>query len=539
MLVTSALIYANGDVHLGHILEAIQTDIWARFQRLRGHECYYVSGDDAHGTPVMLRAERENKTPEEFIDAVKSQHQLDFHDFLISVDHYGTTHCQENRELATIIYQRLAQKGDISRRTIEQAYDSQKNMFLPDRFVKGECPRCGAGDQYGDACESCGATYSPTELKNPISVVSNTTPIRKQSEHLFFELPNYTAMLTKWMQGDALQEQVRNKLAEWFSSGLEAWDISRDAPYFGFEIPGEAHKYFYVWMDAPVGYMASFQHLCEQRSLNFTEYWDNNSTTELYHFVGKDIVYFHALFWPAMLQGSDFRLPTAIFTHGFLTVDGQKMSKSRGTFINARHYLNHLNPEYLRYYFAAKLNSQLSDIDLNLEDFKLRINSDLVGKVVNIASRCAGFIHKNNQGKLSAELIHPQLFNELVSASEEIADAYETREYSRAVKMIMELADKTNQYIDEQKPWALNKQEGQHQLVQAICTQGLNLFRLLMIYLKPILPRMAEQSEQFLNCDPLTWANLATPLLDHTINPFSPLMQRITDDQLNALISPT
>jgi methionyl-tRNA synthetase len=536
ILVTSGLIYANGPVHLGHMVEYIQTDIWVRFQRLRGHECWYICGDDAHGTPIMLRAHQQGISPEALIEDTYVSHQQDFADFAISFDEFYTTHSAENQALVESIYQALQQNGSITRKTISQAYDAEKNMFLPDRYVKGECPRCHAADQYGDSCEQCGATYTPTELINPVSVLSGSTPIEKTSEHLFFELGNYTELLQNWMQQGHLQTEVVNKLQEWFASGLQAWDISRDAPYFGFQIPGEKDKYFYVWLDAPIGYMASFKKLCEKNpQLTFADFWSKDSTAELIHFVGKDIVYFHALFWPAMLAGSGYRTPSAIFTHGFLTVDGQKMSKSRGTFISARDYLHHLDAEYLRYYYAAKLTSKVQDIDLHFDDFQQRVNSDLVGKVVNIASRCAKFINKSFDSQLSSELAEPELWQTFVDAREQIAESYEQREFSRAVREIMALADRANQYIDEQKPWVLHKDPATQAAVQPICSMGLNLFKQLIIYLKPILPRLAERSEQFLQCGELTWENLSQPLLGEQIGTFTPLMQRISEQALQAL----
>ncbi len=536
ILVTSALMYANGPLHLGHMVEVIQADIWCRFQRLRGQLCTYVCGDDAHGTPIMLSAEKRNQLPEVMIEEIWNLHIADYRDFHISVDNYYTTHSNENRELSEFIYTQLQKNGDIETRTIEQAYDPIKEMFLPDRYVKGQCPKCDSQDQYGDNCEVCGATYSPTELKNPKSVVSGATPIAKQSEHYFFQLNHYQEMLKQWTEAGHLQLQVKNKLNEWLDQGLIAWDISRDKPYFGFKIPNTTDKYFYVWLDAPIGYMAAFKNLCEkQKNLNFNDYWQKNATTELYHFIGKDIVYFHGLFWPAMLQGAGFRTPTAIFSHGFLTIDGQKMSKSRGTFIQARTYLNHLNPEYLRYYFAAKLSSGVDDIDLNFEDFISRVNADLVGKVVNIASRSAGFILKKFNNMMSHCIDAPELLAKLTDAKGLIADAYENREYSRAIRKIMELADLVNQYVDEQKPWVLAKQEGQEDKVQEVCSMGLNLFRVLIIYLKPILPMMTEKAEAFLNIKPLQWDDLDKTLIDHRINQFTPLMHRIEVEKVNAL----
>lgn len=538
ILVTSALPYANGPIHIGHMVEYIQTDIWVRFQKMRGNQCLYVCADDAHGTPIMLRARKEGIEPEELITRVAQEHKADFADFNVGFDNYHSTHSEENRHYASLIYQRNKTKGNIANRTITQAYDPIEEMFLPDRFIKGECPKCGAQDQYGDNCEVCGASYSPSELKNPVSAVSGATPVDRDSEHYFFKLANFEAMLKEWIRDGHLQEEVANKLGEWFEAGLHEWDISRDAPYFGFEIPDHPGKYFYVWLDAPIGYMASFQNLCDRtEGLTFDEFWGPDSDAELYHFIGKDIIYFHALFWPAMLHGADFRSPTAVFAHGFLTVDGQKMSKSRGTFIKARTYLDHLNPEYLRYYFAAKLGSGIEDIDLSLEDFQARVNSDLVGKVVNIASRCAGFIKKRFDGKLAGQLSDPALFQSFVEAGEQIADHYEKREFSRAVREIMALADRANQYIDEKKPWIIAKEPERDAELQQVCSMGLNLFRLLIGYLRPILPATAERSEAFLRVEPLTWESLASPLLDHQIEAFKPLMTRIEPSQIEAIIN--
>jgi methionyl-tRNA synthetase len=536
LLVTSALPYANGSIHLGHLVEYIQTDIWVRFQKMQGHEAIYVCADDAHGTPIMLRAQNEGITPEELIARTDREHRADFAEFHIGFDNYHSTHSAENRELAETIYARLKQAGHIHSRTIKQAYDPEKEMFLPDRFIKGECPRCGAADQYGDNCEVCGATYSPTELKSPVSVISGATPIEKESEHFFFKLGDFEAMLQKWTQGKHTQPEIANKLNEWFEAGLQDWDISRDAPYFGFEIPDAPGKYFYVWLDAPIGYMASFKQYCDRNNLDFDAWWGKQSPYEVFHFIGKDIAYFHTLFWPAMLAGSNFRTPTAVFCHGFLTVNGQKMSKSRGTFITARTYLEQLNPEYLRYYFAAKLGNGIDDIDLNLEDFQQRVNSDLVGKVVNIASRCAGFINKKFAGKLSQECVEPELYASFSEACNHIAALYENREFSHAVREIMTLADHANQYIDTKKPWVLAKEAGKEQEVQDVCSVGLNLFRVLVTYLKPVLPKLAEASEAFLNIKPLMWNDVSTPLIDHTINKFQPLMTRVEKDKVDAMV---
>ncbi len=536
MLVTSALPYANGHLHLGHLVEHIQTDIWVRTHKMLGHQCISICGDDAHGTPIMLKAEQLGISPEALTQEMQQSHEHDFLAFGIDYDCYHTTHSSENQVLAASIYAKLQARGDIITKTIRQAYDPVKNMFLPDRYVKGTCPKCGTTDQYGDNCESCGATYAPTDLLNPISAISGAKPIEKESEHYFFDLPRYEKLLKDWTRNGHLQTEVANKLDEWFAAGLKQWDISRDAPYFGFQIPGTTDKYFYVWLDAPIGYMASFKKYCDEHDASFDEFWDKASTTELYHFVGKDIVYFHALFWPAILAGSDHRLPTAIYTHGFLTVDGQKMSKSRGTFIEARTYLNHLHPEYLRYYFAAKLNGRVDDLDLNFADFTNRINSDLVGKVVNIASRCAGFINKRFENQLAASLCEPTLYKNLLGTRQTIIDAYIERDYARAIRHIMEAADQVNQYIDAKKPWVLAKDPERLSEVQAICTMGLNLFRLLMTFLKPVLPQMAMEAEKFLNCESLMWNSVDSPLLDHTIHPFVPLMVRVEKEKIDALI---
>ncbi len=536
ILVTSALPYANGPIHLGHLVEYIQTDSWVRFQKLRGHRCWYVCADDAHGTAIMLRAQQEGIEPQQLIDRIGIEHRTDFADFLIQFDNYYSTHSPENRYFAELIYQRLKAKGHITQRTITQAYDPIKELFLPDRFIKGQCPRCGALDQYGDSCEVCGATYSPTDLIQPRSVLSGATPITKESLHYFFKLNDFELLLKAWVASGRLQLEIANKLSEWFEAGLQEWDISRDAPYWGFEIPEAPGKYFYVWLDAPIGYMASFKNYCDRTGLEFDEFWKVDSAAELYHFIGKDIAYFHTLFWPAMLYGADFRMPTAVFCHGFLTINGQKMSKSRGTFIKARTYLAHLDPQYLRYYFATKLNDRVEDLDLNLEDFQQRVNSDLVGKLVNIASRCAGFINKRFNNQLAAALPDAVLYESFVQAGEAIAQAYENREFSRAMRDIMALADRANQFIDEQKPWLLAKQAHQQAQVLNVCSVGLNLFRILMIYLKPILPRLAEQTEAFLRIPPLTWNDLAHPLVNHEIAVFTPMMQRIEAGQIMALL---
>ena len=536
ILVTCALPYANGSIHLGHMLEHIQADVWVRFQRMRGNEVHFICADDAHGTPIMLKAQQLGIEPEQMIAAVSQEHQKDFSHFNISYDNYHSTHSEENRELSSLIYGRLKENGFIKNRTISQLYDPEKGMFLPDRFVKGTCPKCKSPDQYGDNCEVCGATYSPTELIEPKSVVSGATPIMRESEHFFFDLPSFSEMLQAWTRSGALQEQVANKMQEWFESGLQQWDITRDAPYFGFEIPDAPGKYFYVWLDAPIGYMGSFKNLCEKRSdLSFDEFWRKDSSTELYHFIGKDIVYFHSLFWPAMLEGSNFRKPSNVFVHGYVTVNGAKMSKSRGTFVQARTYLDHLDPDCLRYYYAAKLSSRIDDIDLNLEDFVQRVNADIVNKVVNLASRNAGFINKRFGGKLSEHLADPALYQTFVNAADEIAQAYENRESGKAIREIMALADLANRYVDEQAPWVVAKEEGRDADLQAICSMGINLFRVLMTYLKPVLPSLSERTETFLNTQ-LTWDGIAQPLLGHQVNAFKALFNRIEMAKVEAMI---
>lgn len=534
--VTYALPYANGSLHIGHLVGFIQTDIWVRFQKMRGADCLFICGCDGHGTPIMIQAEKMHISPEQLITDIRIEHKKDLDDFLIELDNYYTTDSPENQTLVETIFKRHAAKGNINKRIIKQAFDPEKQMFLPDRYIKGECPRCGAKDQYGDSCEVCGATYVPTELKNPYSTLSGAKPIEKESEHYFFKLQNFETMLHEWTRNGHLQDQVTNKLDEWFTSGLQEWDISRDAPYFGFKIPGEDAKYFYVWLDAPIGYMASFQNLAQQKpGLNFAEYWENNGNTELYHFIGKDIMYFHTLFWPALLNGADFRTPTAIFCHGFLTVDGQKMSKSRGTFIKGRTYLKHLESQYLRYYLSTKLNDRIEDLDINFDDFMQRVNADLIGKFVNIASRCASFLTKYFDGKCSNTLAEPKLFETFSQASEPIAEKYERREFSQAIRQIMALADLANQYIDEKKPWSAVKDPARQQEVHDVCTMGVNLFRVLMIYLKPVLPDVAKKAELFLNVKPLMWSDTQTPLLNHTLNPFQPLAQRLEKTQIEAL----
>lgn len=539
ILVTSALPYANGSIHLGHLVEYIQTDIWVRFQKMRGHHCTYVCADDAHGTAIMLKAEQLGLTPDQQIANVKAEHEKDFAEFLVNFDNFHSTHSEENRELSGLIYGRLKDNGHIASRKITQAYDPEKELFLADRYIKGTCPKCKAEDQYGDNCEVCSATYSPTELINPKSVISGATPIEKDSEHFFFKLPEFEAFLKDWTRAGHLQDEVANKLAEWLDSGLQEWDISRDAPYFGFEIPGETGKYFYVWLDAPIGYMASFKnYLSKQDGIDveatFDEYWNKDSDTELYHFIGKDIVNFHALFWPAMLSSAQFRTPTKVCVHGFLTVNGKKMSKSRGTFINARSYLDHLNPEYLRYYFAAKLSSSVDDLDLNLEDFVQRVNSDLVGKVVNIASRTAKFIQKSG-GTLSSNIADEQLWQKFVDADSVIADLYERREFAKAMREIMALADAANEYIAAQAPWSLAKQEGTEQQVLDICSLGVNMFRALLTYLTPVLPKLSQDAEAFLD-ETLSWEAPISFRGGENINKFKPLLTRIEMDKVDAMV---
>jgi methionyl-tRNA synthetase len=539
ILVTSALPYANGPIHLGHMLEYIQTDIWVRFQQSRGNECHYVCADDAHGTAIMLRAQKEGISPEDQIARVQADHEKDFGEFLIKFDNFGSTHSEENRELSADIYNKLKANGHINVRGIKQLFDPEKEMFLADRYVKGDCPKCKTPDQYGDNCESCGATYNASELINPKSVMSGTTPVEKESEHYFFKLPEFQEFLKTWTRSGALQNEVANKLAEWLDSDLREWDISRDGPYFGFEIPDAPGKYFYVWLDAPIGYMASFKQLCDRTDgLNFDDFWakDAQDTTEVYHFIGKDIINFHALFWPSMLTSAQYRTPSAVWAHGYVTVNGEKMSKSRGTFIKARTYLDNLDPEYLRYYYAAKLNNRVDDFDLNLEDFAQRVNSDLVGKVINIASRCAGFVKKAG-GNLAAELPNPELLQSFMDKGDVIARNYEDREFGKAIREISTLADLANEYIHEKEPWALAKQEGKEAEVLGICSLGINLFRQLMVYLTPVVPSMSEKTIAFLNIDSLNWDSRLTALTDHGINKFKPLMNRIEKDKIENIVA--
>lgn len=546
LLVTSALPYANGQIHIGHLVEYIQTDIWVRFQRMRGHEVHYVGADDTHGTPIMLRAEKEGLTPKELIANVWKEHKRDFDNFLISFDNYYTTDSPENEKLAQSIYIKLRDAGLIEKRAIEQAYDPVKEMFLPDRFIKGECPKCGAKDQYGDNCEKCGATYSPTDLKNPFSVVSGATPIKKISDHYFFKLsdPRCEEFLRDWTQVKTpLQPEARNKMKEWVGqpgeSKLGDWDISRDAPYFGFEIPDAPGKYFYVWLDAPIGYYASFLNYCQAKGLNFDEWVKPDTTTEQYHFIGKDILYFHTLFWPATLQFAGYRTPTNVFAHGFLTVDGEKMSKSRGTLISANSVIEcGFNPEWFRYYFATKLNDSMEDLDLNLQDFVARVNSDLLGKYINIASRSAGFLVKRFGGVVSDEAMSNPLLKEIVSSSEKIADLYEGREYAKALRTVMELADKVNGFVDENKPWEIAKDPEREADLQRVCSITLEAFRMLSLYLKPVIPHVAAGVEEFLSLPSLSWADINTPLSSKTpIKSYKHLMTRVEAPQIEALLA--
>lgn len=537
ILVTSALPNANGPIHLGHVLEQIQTDIWVRFQRMRGHQAIYVCADDTHGTATMIKAEQEGVTAETLVENMRQLHVADSQGFLIDHDNYYSTHSPENQHYSELIYTRLQEAGLIFTEQVEQLYDPEKGLFLADRFVVGGCPRCKAPDQYGDNCEACGATYNANELIEPKSIFSGATPELRGSDHYFFDLARYTDFLKDWTRGDAVQTEIANKLAEWLDDGLRAWDISRDAPYFGFTIPGTTDKYFYVWMDAPIGYMASFQNLCDQRDdLNFEDFWAPDSSAEVHHFIGKDIVNFHALFWPAVLDGANFRTPTKVHAHGFLTVDGTKMSKSRGTFILAKTYLEHLNPEYLRYYYAAKLNGSVDDLDLNLEDFAARVNSDLVGKVVNIASRTAGFLVKQFDGVLAEQVHDPELMNQFRAQVEPIAALFEQGDTAKAMREITSLADAANQYIAKHEPWNMAKDPAQRDAVQLVCSQGINMFRCLAVFLKPVLPRTAEKAEAFLNTPPLTWSDAEAPLLGHTINKFKPMLQRIEASQIEKMI---
>lgn len=537
IIATSALLYANGPIHLGHTVEAIQTDIWVRFQKMRGEECYYICGSDAHGTPIMLKAEKEGEAPEVMVKRIGEAQRKSFEGFHVHFDHYALTHTPLNEQLVAEIYEKIKARGDIAHHQVEQCYDEVKGLFLPDRFVKGECPRCHSKDQYGDSCEVCGATYQPIDLINPKSVLTDTAPSVRSSEHYFFKLTHYQDFLKTWTTAH-IQESMQNKLKEWFDQGLSDWDISRDAPYFGFLIPGTTDKYFYVWLDAPIGYLANFKVFAEANGISFDHFWKKDSPTELHHFLGKDIMYFHAMFWPALLEAAEIRTPTQIHCHGFLTVNGTKMSKSRGTFIDADTYLSLLNPEALRYYFAAKLTAHVEDIDFNPDDFVARVNSDLVGKFVNIASRSASFITKKFEGRLADRLMDPALFEAFLAKNEEIAKDYEELNYAKAMREVMSLADLANQFVDRHQPWSLAKDESRLPEVQLICTEALNLFKVLLTYLKPVLPHLAEQAEAFLQCSNLSWQSASTPLLSHTIAPFTPLMNRLDSAVVKQLLSP-
>ena len=535
IVVTSALPYANGSIHLGHLVEYIQTDIWVRSQKMAENECVYICADDSHGTPIMLKARELGITPEELIKKTYDEHVRDFKDFQIEFDNFHTTHSDENKEISQRMYQSLKDKGDIVSKEIEQFYDNEAKMFLPDRFIKGECPKCGAKNQYGDSCEECGATYSPTDVKNPISTVSNTTPVTKKTEHVFFQLSSYESFLKEWMHDNDIQKEIKNKLSEWLEGGLVDWDITRDKPYFGFEIPDLKDKYFYVWLDAPIGYIASHKNYCDKNKQNYLDDWREDSNTELYHFIGKDIAYFHGLFWPAMLEGAGYRKPNGVFCHGFLTIDGEKMSKSRGTFFNARTYLNHLQPDYLRYYFSSRLTSKIEDIDLSFDDFMTRVNSDLVGKIINIGSRCAKFINKDFDNKLSKDVGNKSLLDTMLSKKNEIISNYESRNFATNIRIITSLSDEVNKYLDEEKPWVKIKNQDTKESVQTICTDGINAFRIIIAYLKPVLPDIACKVESMLNADPLSYQNISDMILDHKINTFEPLITRINKESIEKM----
>ena len=537
IIATSALPYANGPIHLGHLVEYLQTDIWVRSQKMAGNECLYICADDAHGTPIMLKAQELKITPEKLIDKTYKQHIKDFSDFHIEFDNYHSTHSDENKKFSEYIFNQLKERGDIVSKTINQFYDEKAQMFLPDRYIKGECPKCHAKDQYGDSCEECGSTYLSTDIINPISTVSDTKPVTKETDHFFFKLSSYETFLKKWVSNDATQTEIKNKLNEWLSDGLVDWDITRDAPYFGFNIPSTKDKFFYVWLDAPIGYIASHKNYCEKNNKSFDEYWKSDSDCELYHFIGKDIAYFHALFWPAMLEGSGFRKPNAVYCHGFLTINGEKMSKSRGTFFNARTYLNHLNPEYLRYYFASRLADKIEDIDLSFDDFQSRVNSDLVGKIINIGSRCSKFINKDFSNELSATFNNEKLINDCLSHLDEIINNYEGRNFSTNIRLISSMADDINKYLDEEKPWVKIKDKKNHEMVQKICTDGMNLFRILIGYLKPVLPKISEKVENIMQCEPINWENIKDLILSKKIQEFKPIITRIDKDSLEGMIN--
>ena len=537
IFVSSALPYANGSIHMGHLVEYIQSDIWVRFQKLYGNKCIYICAADAHGTPIMIKAREEQTTPEELVKRISKEQYKDLKDFNVEFDNFYTTHSSENTELVHRIYKALLKEKHIYKKTIKQAYDESEKIFLPDRFIRGNCPRCHAKDQYGDACENCGATYNPEELSQPVSVLSNTKPTWRKSEHHFFRLSSFEKQLKKWIKESNLHQNITSKLDEWFTVGLRDWDISRDAPYFGINIPDTTDKYFYVWLDAPIGYLASFLNLCKKTSdLHFEDYWLNKNSNEIYHFIGKDIVYFHTLFWPAILEGSGFRKPNSVFAHGFLTINGKKMSKSRGTFIKARTYLDHLDPTYLRYYYAAKLDPSMEDIDLSFDDFILRVNSDLIGKLVNIASRCATFINKNFDSKLASKHDDPLLFQEFLNKSKTISEYFEHREFSKVIRETMKLSDMTNEYIDKNKPWVIIKEKDQGTKAQEICTQGLNLFRIIMIYLTPVLPELSKKSQILFKEQLWTWSSLENPLLSCNISNYKPLLLRIEKSEVNKII---
>ena len=537
ILVTSALPYANGSIHLGHLVEYLQTDIWVRHQKMSNNHCTYICADDAHGTPIMLKARELNITPEKLIEKSKKEHVEDFTDFHIEFDNYHTTHSEENRLLSELIYNNLKDKGVIERREIEQYYDENEEMFLPDRYIKGTCPKCGENDQYGDSCEKCGATYSSTEVIDPISVISNSKPIKKKTEHLFFKLSDYEKFLSEWLTDSRVQKEIHNKMKEWLSDGLSSWDITRDKPYFGFSIPGEKEKFFYVWLDAPVGYIASFKNLCDKNSIDYLSSWKKDSEVELYHFIGKDIAYFHVLFWPSMLEGAGFRTPTSVFCHGFLTIDGEKMSKSRGTFIKARTYLNHLNPEYLRYYFASRLTSKIEDIDLNFNDFIARVNSDLIGKVINIGSRCARFINKDFDNKLASKSNNQSLIAKILEKKSAIQTNYENRDFSKNIRVISSLADDVNKYIDDEKPWIKIKNKENSEIVHEVCSDGINMFRILVGYLKPVLPNITENVEKLLRCTPIDWYNIDQLIFEEKIETFKPIITRIDEKSIEIIKS--
>ena len=536
MIVTSALPYANGSIHMGHLVEYIQTDIWVRYQKLRGHNCFYICAADAHGTPIMIKADEEGIKPEDLVKRISKEQYNDLNDFGVNFDNFYSTHSPENQKLAEDIFKTLKKNNHIYTKEIEQAYDEEKKMFLPDRFIKGVCPKCKSEDQYGDACENCGTTYNPNELIDPFSTLSSSKPVWKKSKHYFFKLNNFEKSLKEWIKQSNLHKSISNKLSEWFEAGLQDWDISRDEPYFGFKIPGESKKYFYVWLDAPIGYLASFLNFAEKNQIEYDSYFNSESEYELFHFIGKDIVYFHTLFWPAVLEGANIRKPTSVFAHGFLTINGKKMSKSRGTFINAKTYLNLLDPSFIRYYYAAKLGPSMEDIDLNTGDFVARVNSDLIGKLINIASRCSGFINKQFNNELSETLDDFDLYNQFIEKSEDISNHFENREYSKAMREIMLLADSANRYIEEKKPWVMIKNRDQRDEVQKVCTQGINLFRILMIYLSPVIPKISDGVVELLNEKKWKWNDISQPLLGTKIKKFKPLLTRIENEKVEKMM---